>query len=130
MTGNHFISLSPSDRAMPYLKNALGGLGRTVTDTARLAFAQAGAAGRHATGWRKIAVYAAIFALPGGSFAVLLYMWAERRRARRNAQPATSSGACCGNQLACRAACAPQHDTRTPRPRALQALRRWRRNGT
>jgi hypothetical protein len=128
MTGNHFISLSPSDRAMPYLKNALGGLGRTVTDTARLAFAQAGAAGRRAAGWRKIAVYAAIFALPGGSFAVLLYMWAERRRARRNAEPAAASGACCGNQLACRAACAP-HEARPPRPRALHALRRWRRNG-
>lgn len=117
---------------MPYLKNALGGLGRTVTDTARLAFAQAGAAGRRAAGWRKIAVYAAIFALPGGSFAVLLYMWAERRRARRarrNEEPAAASSDCCGNPLACRAACAPQHKAHAPRPRALLALRHWRRNG-
>jgi hypothetical protein len=111
---------------MPYLKNALGGLGRTVTDTARLAFAQAGAV-RHAGVWRKFAVYAAVFALPGGSLAVLLYMWAERRRARRNAESgaASTSAACTGRQPACRAACAPQHKAKG---HGLHALRRWRRN--
>lgn len=121
---------------MLYLKNALGGLGRTVTDTARLAFAQAGAASR-ATGWRKVAVYAAVFALPGGSLAVLLYLWAERRRARRNANPGAAFAVCsCNhavNQLACRAACAP-HKVHAPRTRAgayaLHALRRWCRNDT
>lgn len=121
---------------MPYLKNALGGLGRSVTDTARLAFAQAGAAGR-AAGWRKIAVYAAVFALPGGSLAVLLYMWAARCRARRTMDAGAASGASAvcaghpaGNQLACRAACAPQHPACAPRTGAyaLRALRRWRRN--
>lgn len=108
---------------MPYLKNALGGLGRTVTDTARLAFAQAGVV-RRAAVWRKFAVYAAVFALPGGSLAVLLYMWAERRRARRNAQADAASGACTGRQPACRA-CATQH---TPKAHGFRALRRWRRN--
>jgi hypothetical protein len=126
MTGNHFISLSPSDCAMPYLKNALGGLGRTVTDTARLAFAQAGAV-RRAGVWRKFAVYAAVFALPGGSLAVLLYMWAERRRAKRNAQASAASGAaaCTGRQSACRASCATPNQAKA---HGLRALRRWRRN--
>ncbi|RQH06145.1 hypothetical protein [Paraburkholderia dinghuensis] len=116
---------------MPYLKNTLGGLGRTFTDTARLAFARANSV-RRATGWRKFAVYAAVFALPGGSLAVLLHMWAERRRARRDADAGAASAACCCNALACRAASAPQHKTYAPRTRAgahaLRALRRWRRN--
>ncbi|WP_233865514.1 hypothetical protein [Paraburkholderia adhaesiva] len=116
---------------MPYLKNTLGGLGRTFADTARLAFARANAV-RRATSWRKFAVYAAVFALPGGSLAVLLHMWAERRRARREADAGAGSAACCGNALACRAACPPQHKTHAPRTHtgghALRALRRWRRN--
>ena len=64
---------------MLYFKNALGGIGRSVSCTARLAFAQAGGAAR----WRKFAVYAAMFVLPGGSIAVVLMMWADRRRAQR-----------------------------------------------
>lgn len=77
---------------MLYLKNALGGIGRSVSCTARLAFAQAGGAAR----WRKIAVYAAMFVLPGGSIAVVLMMWADRRRDQRNGAGtavATSSAA-------------------------------------
>lgn len=115
---------------MLYLKNALGGLGRSVTDTARHAFAHAGSAVR----WRKVALYAAMFALPGGSVVVLLAMWAERRRARRTAaeQAATANAvapACCGAQLACRAACAPSRTVRaSAASAALDALRRWRRN--
>ncbi|WP_322010795.1 hypothetical protein [Paraburkholderia sp. J12] len=114
---------------MLYLKNALGGLGRSVTDTARLAFAQAGAAGR-AAGWRKLAVYAAMFVLPGGSLAVLLFMGVQRLRAKHaHASSATSTAVvCAGRQAACRAACAGY----TPHTRAgayaLKALRRWRRN--
>ncbi len=118
---------------MLYLKNALGGFGRSLTDTARLAFAQASAAG-----WRKLAVYAAVFALPGGSLAVLLFMWAQRRRAKRGsaAQAVVSAPLCADRRAACRAACAQARTGYTPRTRAgasaLDALRRWRlqrRNG-
>ncbi|HKT95570.1 MAG TPA: hypothetical protein VJS30_03405 [Paraburkholderia sp.] len=141
---------------MLYLKNALGGIGRSVSCTARLAFAQAGGAAR----WRKFAVYAAMFALPGGSIAVVLMMWADRRRAQRDgadpsvtastaspratspavvaaamsaaaATTAAAKAACSGVQVACRRASA----TRGPRTRAgtaalhaVHALRRWRRN--
>jgi hypothetical protein len=45
---------------MLFLINALGGLGRSVTDTARLAFAKTSESSR----WRKLALYAAMFALP------------------------------------------------------------------
>jgi hypothetical protein len=68
---------------MLYLKNALGGIGRSVSCTARLAFAHAGGAAR----WRKFALYAAMFVLPGGSIAVVLMMWVDRRRAQRDAAP-------------------------------------------
>jgi hypothetical protein len=128
---------------MLYLKRALGGLGRSVTDTARLALAQAGSEGRVAF-WRKVAVYAAVFALPGGSIAVLVYLWASRRRAQRKsaadvaAVPASQASSvhvtpCANAQPACRAA--------RPSPRkasvtlagaqareALNALRRSLRN--
>jgi hypothetical protein len=115
------------NRAMLYLKNALGGLGRSVTDTARLALAQAGAAG-----WRKLAVYAAVFALPGGSLAVLLFMWAQRRSAKVDAAGKTAAAApvCTGGHAACRAG--KPRASYTPRTRAgayaLNALRRWCRN--
>jgi hypothetical protein len=120
---------------MPYLKNALGGFSRSVTDTARLALAQASAAG-----WRKLAVYAAVFALPGGSLAVLLFMWAQRRRAKRASSPSSlqvaqstvSAPLCADRRAACRAACAQARVGYTPRTQAgayaLDALRRWRRN--
>ncbi|MFP6557421.1 hypothetical protein WJ542_03620 [Paraburkholderia sp. B3] len=136
MSGNHFNAITPhyaSDRTMPYLKNALGGFGRSVTDTARLALAQASAAG-----WRKLAVYAAVFALPGGSLAVLLFMWAQRRRAKRAVSSTQAARAivaaplCADRRAACRAACAQARAGYTPRTRAgayaLDALRRWRRN--
>jgi hypothetical protein len=141
---------------MLYLKNALGGIGRSVSCTARLAFAHAGGAAR----WRKFALYAAMFVLPGGSIAVVLMMWADRRRAQRGAtgEQATASGdasrisdtplravavtttaavaakpTCSGVQLTCRVATAGA--TRGSRTRAgtaalhaVHALRRWRRN--
>ena len=69
---------------MLYLKNALGGLGRSVTDTARHALAGADGVAR----WRKLALYVVMFALPGGSIAVLLFAWADRRRAQRAAASA------------------------------------------
>lgn len=122
---------------MPYLKNALGGLGRSVTDTARQAFGHADAPGR----WRKLALYAAVFALPGGSLAVLLFMWAGRRRARATAttQPVVAAlpslPPCAPARAACRASQACE-TARVPAPalaalptlKAIDALRRWRRN--
>ncbi|MEX3691642.1 hypothetical protein AB3X91_12420 [Paraburkholderia sp. BR14263] len=101
---------------MLFLINALGGLGRSVTDIARLAFAKAGESSR----WRKLALYAAMFALPGGSIAVVAVVWAQRRRAQPEpaaasavmaatpaaataAIPAADAPACGGGQLACRA---------------------------
>lgn len=117
---------------MLYLKNALGGLGRSVTDTARYAFASVETAGR----WRKLAMYLVMFALPGGSVAVLLLVWANRRRAQRTAGAEHARSAttpvpvpaqpCAGGQPACRAAsAAPREHKHSP---ALTALRRWRRN--
>ncbi|CAG9240288.1 conserved hypothetical protein [Paraburkholderia tropica] len=72
---------------MLYLKHALGGIGRSVHSTARLALAQAGGAAR----WRKLALYAGMFLLPGGSVAVVLMLWSDWRRARRG--DAASTGA-------------------------------------
>ena len=86
MTGKHLqastftaLHVHPfAHHAMLYLINALGGLGRSVTGTARLAFAKAGASSR----WRKLALYAAMFALPGGSLAVVAMELVRRRTAR------------------------------------------------
>ena len=64
---------------MLYLKNTLGGLGRSITDTALHTFQ-----GSHR--WWKLALYAAMFVLPGGSLGVLLLAWIEHRRARRSGQ--------------------------------------------
>lgn len=74
---------------MLYLKHALGGIGRSVSSTARLAFAHAGGAAR----WRKAALYAGMFLLPGGSVAVVLMLWADRRRARSNSASKAASKA-------------------------------------
>lgn len=126
MTGNHFytdpftyfFALGP--RTMLYLINALGGIGRSVTETARLALTQGSAASR----WRKYALYAAMFALPGGSLAVVAMVWAQNRRAKKAAAakaavplvlpqlpaPAAPAAQACGgaHQPACRASCAGQ----------------------
>ena len=124
---------------MLYLKNALGGIGRSVTCTARHAFAHAGGAAR----WRKIALYAAMFVLPGGSIAVVLMMWADRRRTQRGSQrvsvaintPATpasaaAKSACTSAQRACRPAYAGiARNARLRAHDALHALRRLRGNG-
>ncbi|WP_042266156.1 hypothetical protein [Paraburkholderia heleia] len=101
---------------MLFLINALGGLGRSVSETVRLAFAKAGEPSR----WRKLALYAAMFALPGGSIAVVAVVWAQRRRAQPEpaaasavvpaasataaaATTAADAPACGGGQPACRA---------------------------
>ena len=71
---------------MLYLKNTLGGLSRSLTDSALQTF-------QGANRWWKVALYAVIFVLPGGSIGVLLFAWFEHRRTRsgktRAAKPAT-----------------------------------------
>lgn len=116
---------------MLYLKNALGGIGRSVTCTARHAFAHAGGAAR----WRKIALYAAMFVLPGGSIAVVLMMWADRRRSQQGGQSAkVTTGSLIAPTVAfnaaAKAACTSvAHSARGRAHDALHALRRWRSNG-
>jgi hypothetical protein len=58
-----------------YLKNTLGGLGRTLHDSALNTF-------QGPNRWWKLALYAVIFVLPGGSLGVLLFAWIDNRRNR------------------------------------------------
>jgi hypothetical protein len=58
---------------MLYLKNTLGGLSRSLTDSALHSFQ-----GRHR--WWKLALFAGLFVLPGGSVGVALLAWVEHRR--------------------------------------------------
>ncbi|MGF6611629.1 hypothetical protein OKW45_006551 [Paraburkholderia sp. WSM4175] len=58
---------------MLYLKNTLGGLSRSLTDSALHSFQ-----GRHR--WWKLALFAGLFVLPGGSVGVALLAWAAHRR--------------------------------------------------
>jgi hypothetical protein len=60
---------------MLYLKNTLGGWSRSLTDSALQTF-------QGANRWWKVALYAVIFVLPGGSIGVLLFAWFEHRRSR------------------------------------------------
>ena len=64
---------------MLYLKNTLGGLGRSLTGSALRPF-------QGPYRWWKLALYAAIFMLPGGSIAVLLFAWVRNRRDGRTAR--------------------------------------------
>ncbi|QQC62934.1 hypothetical protein [Paraburkholderia ginsengisoli] len=58
---------------MLYLKNTLGGLGRSLTDSALNSFQ-----GPHR--WWKLALFAGLFVLPGGSVGVAVLAWVEHRR--------------------------------------------------
>jgi hypothetical protein len=60
---------------MLYLKNTLGGWSRSLTDSALQTI-------QGANRWWKVALYAVIFVLPGGSIGVLLFAWFEHRRSR------------------------------------------------
>ena len=60
---------------MLYLKNTFGGLGRSLTESAVQAFQ-----GPHR--WWKLALYVAMFILPGGSLGVLLIAWFDGRRGK------------------------------------------------
>jgi hypothetical protein len=87
---------------MLYLKNTLGGLGRTLTESAMQTL--------HAPRrWWKLALYVVLFILPGGSIGVVFFAWLERRRAQQAARNAASAAAACQSRLeapasACRAA--------------------------
>jgi hypothetical protein len=60
---------------MLYLKNTVGGLSRSLTESAVQAFQ-----GPHR--WWKLALYVAMFILPGGSLGVLLIAWLDGRRSK------------------------------------------------
>ncbi|WP_233804113.1 hypothetical protein [Paraburkholderia sp. HP33-1] len=64
---------------MPYLKNTLGGLSRSLTDSALHSFQ-----GRHR--WWKLALFAGLMVLPGGSVGVALLAWVEHRRGTKQAK--------------------------------------------
>ncbi|WP_233851849.1 hypothetical protein [Paraburkholderia sp. HD33-4] len=64
---------------MLYLKNTLGGLSRSLTDSALHSFQ-----GRHR--WWKLALFAGLFVLPGGSVGVALLAWAEHRRGTKRSK--------------------------------------------
>ncbi|OLL33699.1 hypothetical protein BTH42_00005 [Burkholderia sp. SRS-W-2-2016] len=76
---------------MLYLKNTLGGLGRSLTDSALHSFQ-----GRHR--WWKLALFAGLFVLPGGSVGVALLAWVEHRRSGKRANG--GDGAIGGVQIA------------------------------
>src|ERR1700754_5168964 len=68
---------------MLYLKNTLGGLSRSLIDSALLNF-------QKPYRWWKLALYAVVFVLPGGSLGVLFLAWIDHRRARRSGKPAAT----------------------------------------
>jgi hypothetical protein len=70
--------------AMLYLKNTLGGLSRSLIDSALVNF-------QKPYRWWKLALFAVVFVLPGGSLGVLFLAWIDHRRARRGARPASAS---------------------------------------
>ncbi|CAB3752382.1 hypothetical protein [Paraburkholderia humisilvae] len=67
---------------MLYLKNTLGGLSRSLIDSALLNF-------QKPYRWWKLALFAVVFVLPGGSLGVLLLAWIDHRRMRRGAKAAS-----------------------------------------
>jgi len=64
---------------MLYLKNTLGGLGRSLTGSALHTLHSF--QGPHR--WWKLALFAVLFVLPGGSVAVAVLAWVEHRRGRK-----------------------------------------------
>ncbi|NML98590.1 hypothetical protein HHL24_11575 [Paraburkholderia sp. RP-4-7] len=72
---------------MLYLKNTLGGLSRSLTDSALSSFQ-----GPHR--WWRLALFAVLFVLPGGSVGVAVFAWVEHRRVQKGAKavPAESAG--------------------------------------
>jgi hypothetical protein len=72
--------------SMLYLKNTLGGLGRSLHDSALNTF-------QGPNRWWKLALYVVMFVLPGGSLGVLFFAWIDNRRARRDAARAAAAAA-------------------------------------
>jgi len=68
---------------MLYLKNTLGGLSRSLTDSAASSFR-----GPHR--WWKLALFAGLIVLPGGSVAAALLAWVEHRRQTKRAKSAAA----------------------------------------
>jgi len=62
---------------MLYLKNTLGGLSRSLIDSALGNF-------QKPYRWWKLALYAVVFVLPGGSLGVLFLAWLDHRRGKRS----------------------------------------------
>lgn len=71
---------------MLYLKNTLGGLGRSLHDSALNTF-------QGPNRWWKLALYVVMFVLPGGSLGVLFFAWIDRRNARAAAKKHAASAA-------------------------------------
>ena len=97
---------------MLYLKNTLGGLSRSLTDSALHSFQ-----GPHR--WWKLALFAVLFVLPGGSVGVAVLAWIEHRRARKGlksasvdiaAAPAQLPGPTTGNAQNLASACQSRGD--------------------
>ena len=66
---------------MLYLKNTLGGLSRSLTDSAMNSFQ-----GPHR--WWKLALFAGLVVLPGGSVGVAILAWVEHRRGSKGGKAA------------------------------------------
>lgn len=66
---------------MLYLKNTLGGLSRSLTDSALNSF-------QGPRRWWKLALFAVLFVLPGGSVGVAVLAWVEHRRGQKGDTPA------------------------------------------
>jgi hypothetical protein len=71
---------------MLYLKNTLGGLSRSLHDSAMQSF-------QGPNRWWKLALYAVMFVMPGGSLGVLFFAWIEHRRNGRKAKPGSAASA-------------------------------------
>jgi len=100
---------------MLYLKNALSGLGRHLHDSVLHAFQ-----GPHR--WWKLAFFAAMFVLPGGSVLIALAAWFDHRRHLRgeSASAAAQSGEESGTARTTTAA--PCRRLPKPAPLAASAL--------
>ena len=68
---------------MQYLKNALSSIGHRLHDSALHAFQ-----GPHR--WWKLAFFAAMFVLPGGSVVIALAAWLDHRRHQRGLAAAST----------------------------------------
>ncbi|MGA3248289.1 MAG: hypothetical protein ABSD12_08980 [Paraburkholderia sp.] len=69
---------------MLYLKNTLGGLSRSLHDSAVQTF-------QGPYRWLKLALYVVMFVLPGGSLGVMFFAWLDHRRNGRAARAAAAA---------------------------------------